>query len=155
MREIPMIDFEGDSFHTHEQAVALIATFYKASYRKLLGLVRKRFRSLEAEDMVEELFVKILAQVDESADDPGALGSLMEKWITPAYVFSSLIYLCLDAVGSGPARWEDATDPQDGTEAAGGEDLGVDPANIDRLGNLLESEPPGLYPRTRTKSPPT
>ena len=143
-----MIDFEGDSFHTHEQAVALIATFYKASYRKLLGLVRKRFRSLEAEDMVEELFVKILAQVDESADDPGALGSLMEKWITPAYVFSSLIYLCLDAVGSGPARWEDATDPQDGAEAAGGEDLCVDPANIDRLGNLLESEPPGLYPRT-------
>jgi len=148
MREIPMIDFEGDSFHTHEQAVALIATFYKASYSKLLGLVRKRFRSLEAEDMVEELFVKILAQVDASADDPGALGSLMEKWITPAYVFSSLIYLCLDAVGSGPGRWEDATDPQDGAEAAGGEDLCVDPANIDRLGNLLESEPPGLYPHT-------
>ena len=31
---------------------------------------------------------------------------------------------------------------------AGGDDLGVHPADIDRLGNLLEYEPPGLYPQT-------
>ena len=30
---------------------------------------------------------------------------------------------------------------------ARGEDLGVDPAYADRRGNLLESEPPGLYPQ--------
>ena len=30
---------------------------------------------------------------------------------------------------------------------AGRDDLRVDPANIDRLGNLLEYEPPGLYPQ--------
>jgi hypothetical protein len=147
MGEIPMIDFERGSFHPHGQAVALIAAFYKASYSRLVGLVRKGFRSLDPEEMVEELFVKILAQVDASADDPEALGSLIEKWITPAYVFSSLINLCRDAVGSGPGSREDATDPQDDAEVARGEDLRVDPAYADRRGNLLESEPPDLYPQ--------
>jgi len=150
-----MIDFEGDSFHTHEQAVALIATFYKASYRKLLGLVRKRFRSLEAEDMVEELFVKILAQVDESADDPGALGSLMEKWITPAYVFSSLIYLCLDAVGSGPARWEDATDPQDGTRRRAARTSAWIPPTSTGSATFSSPSRQACTHAPRTKSPPT
>jgi hypothetical protein len=147
MREIPMIDLERGSFHTHGQAVALIAAFYKASYSRLVGLVRKGFRSLDPEEMVEELFVKILAQVDASADDPGALGSLIEKWITPAYVSSSLINLCRDAVGSEPGSRADATNPQNGAEVARGKDLRVDPAYADRRGNLLESEPLGLYPQ--------
>jgi hypothetical protein len=79
MREIPMIDLERGSFHTHGQAVALIAAFYKASYSRLVGLVRKGFRSLDPEEMVEELFVKILAQVDGSADDP-PIPRMVPKW---------------------------------------------------------------------------
>jgi hypothetical protein len=107
-----MTDFESGSLHTHGQAVALIATYYKASYSRLLGLVRKRFRSLDPEEMVQALFVKILDQVDAiSADDPEALGSLMDRWTTPGYTTRSLIHFCLDAVGSGPISREDATDP--------------------------------------------
>ena len=84
LKGIPMTDFESGSLHAHEQAVALIATYYKASYSRLLGLVRRRFRSLDPEDMVQALFVKILDQVDAiSADDPEALGSLMDRWTTP------------------------------------------------------------------------
>jgi hypothetical protein len=144
-----MTDIESGSLHTHGQAVALIATYYKASYSMLLGLVRKRFRSLDPEDMVQALFVKILDQLDAiSADDAEALGSLMERWTTPGYTSRALIHFCLDAVGSGPISREDATDPQEGAEVAAGEDLRVDPANIDRLGNLLGYEPPGLYPQT-------
>jgi hypothetical protein len=144
-----MTDTEPGSLHTHGQAIALIATYYKASYSMLLGLVRKRFRSLDPEDMVQALFVKILDQLDAiSADDAEALGSLMERWTTPGYTSRSLIHFCVDAVGSGPISREDATDPQEGAEGAAGEDLRVDPANIDRLGNLLGYEPPGLYPQT-------
>jgi len=79
MREIPMIDFEGDSFHTHEQAVALIATFYKASYRKLLGLVRKRFRSLKAEDMVEELSSRSWPRLTKARTIPEPLAHLWKS----------------------------------------------------------------------------
>jgi DNA-directed RNA polymerase specialized sigma24 family protein len=149
MGKMQMIDFDRGSFHMDGQAVALIATFYKASYSRLLGLVRKGFRSLDPEEMVQELFVKILDQVDSiSADDPEALGSLMEKWTTPGYTSRSLIHLCVDAVRAGRGGREDATDPQERAEVAGGDDLGVHPADIDRLGNLLEYEPPGLYPQT-------
>jgi len=144
-----MTDFESGSLPSHGQAVALVATYYKASYSRLLGLVRRGFRSLDPEDMVQALFVRILDQVDAiSADDPDALGSLMARWTTHGYTSRSLIHLCLDAVGAGPGSREDATDPQEGADVAGGEDLRVDPANIDRLGNLLEYEPPGLYPQT-------
>jgi hypothetical protein len=154
MGEMPMIDFERGSSHTHGQAVALIATFYKASYSRLLGLVRKGFRSLDPEEMVQELFVKILDQVDSiSADDPEALGSLIEKWTTPSYTSRSLIHLCLDAVRSGPGSREDAIDLQERAEVAGGDDLRVHPANIDRLGNLIEYEPPGLYPQIPDQVP--
>lgn len=144
----PGSDSEPGSPRTHDEAVALIGIYYKASYSRLVGLVRKGFRSLDAEEMVQELFVKVLDHVDSSADDPGALGSLVAKWTTPAYVSRCLIHLCVDTVGSGPRRWVSATDPQEGAEVAGGEDLHVDPANIDRLGNLLEYEGPDVYPRT-------
>jgi hypothetical protein len=142
-------DFEPGFPQTHKQAVALIATYYKASYRRLLGLVRKRFRSLDPEEMVQALFVKILDQVDSiSAEDPEALGSLMVMWTAPGYTSRSLLNLCLDAVSSGPRSREDATDPQEGAEAGGGDDLVVDSADVDRLGNVLEYQPPGLYPHS-------
>jgi hypothetical protein len=64
---IPMTDFESGSLHTHGQAVALIATYYKASYSRLLGLVRKRFRSLDPEEMVQALFVMIRTRLTRSA----------------------------------------------------------------------------------------
>jgi DNA-directed RNA polymerase specialized sigma24 family protein len=154
MGEMPMINFERGSSHTHGQAIALIATFYKASYSRLLALVRKGFRSLEPEEMVQELFVKILDQVDSiSANDPEAMASLIEKWTTPGYTSRSLIHLCLDAVRSGPGSREDATDPQERAEVAGGDDLRMHPAYIDRLGNLLEYEPPGLYPQSPDQVP--
>jgi hypothetical protein len=141
-----MINFERGALQTHGQAVALIATIYKASYSWLVVLVRKGFRSLEPEDMVEELFLKVLDQVDASADDPEALGLLMEKWTTPAYTSRALINLCLDAVSSGRSMREHATDPQE-AEASCSEDLRLDPTDADRLGNIRESEPPGGYPQ--------
>ena len=99
--------------------------------------------------MVQELFLKILDHLDSiSADDPEALGLLIEKWTTPDYISRSLINLCLDAVRSGPSRREDATDPQEGAGRLGGDDLMAHAAGtMDRRGNLLEYEPPGLYPQ--------
>ena len=153
LRGISMTDFErGSDFkpgspQTHTQAVALIATYYKASYRRLLGLVRKRFRSLDPEEMVQALFVKILDEVDSiSTDDPEALGSLMVRWTAPGYTSRSLINLCRDAVGTERCSREHPTDPQEG--AGVGDDLRVDPADIDRLGNVLEYQPPGLFPHS-------
>ena len=62
-----MTDSERGSCLRRGQAVALIATFYQANYSRLVGLVRKGFRSLDPDDLVQELFVKVLDQVDESA----------------------------------------------------------------------------------------
>jgi DNA-directed RNA polymerase specialized sigma24 family protein len=145
---ISMTDFEPGSPRTHDEAVALIGTYYKASYSRLVSLVRKGFRSLDAEETVQELFVKVLDQVDSSRDDPGAMGSLVARWTAHAFVSRSLIHLCIDTVGSGAHRWVSAADPQEGAEVAGGGDLDVDPAYIDRRGNLLASEPQALYPQT-------
>jgi DNA-directed RNA polymerase specialized sigma24 family protein len=143
-----MTDFEPGPPHTHGEAAAIIGTFYKASYNRLLGLVRTRFRSLEPDEMVQELFLKILDHLDSiSADDPEALGLLIERWTTPDYISRSLINLCLDVVRPGPSRREDATDPQEGAGPLGGDDLMAHAATIDRRGNLLEYEPPGLYPQ--------
>ena len=144
----PRSDFESGSPRTHAEAVALIGAYYKASYSRLVSLVRKGFRSLDAEETVQELFVKVLDQVDSSRDDPGAMGSLVARWTAPAFVSRALIHLCIDAVGSGAHRWVSAADPQEGAEVACGEHLHVDPANIDRLGNLLEYERPDVYPQT-------
>jgi DNA-directed RNA polymerase specialized sigma24 family protein len=116
-----MTDFETGPPETHREAAALIGTFYKASYNRLLGLVRTRFRSLEPEEMVQELFLKILDHLDLiSADDPEAV-SLIERWTRPDYASRSLINLCLDVVRSGPSNREDATDPLVGAELAGGD----------------------------------
>jgi DNA-directed RNA polymerase specialized sigma24 family protein len=143
-----MNDYEPGPPHTHGEAAAIIGTFYKASYNRLLGLVRTRFRSLEPDEMVQELFLKILEHLDSiSADDPEALGSFIERWTTPDYISRSLINLCLDVVRSGPSRREDATDPQEGAGPLGGDDLMAHAATMDRRGNLLEYEPPGLYPQ--------
>jgi DNA-directed RNA polymerase specialized sigma24 family protein len=142
-----MTDFETGPPETHREAAALIGTFYKASYNRLLGLVRTRFRSLEPEEMVQELFLKILDHLDLiSADDPEAV-SLIERWTRPDYASRSLINLCLDVVRSGPSNREDATDPLVGAELTGGDHLRADPTNTDRLSNFLEHEPPGLYPQ--------
>jgi DNA-directed RNA polymerase specialized sigma24 family protein len=143
-----MTDFEPSPRHTHGEAAALIGTFYKASYNKLLGLVRTRFRSLEPEEMVQELFLKILDHLDSiSSDNPEAIGSLIERWTKPDYTSRSLINLCLDAIRPRPSSREDATDPQQAAELLGGDDLLAHAASTDRRGNLLEYEPPGLYPQ--------
>ena len=102
-----MTDSERGSFLTRGQAVALIATFYKANYSRLVGLVRKGFRSLDPDDLVQELFVKVLDQVDAiSAQDPEALGSLVVRWTSPAYTSRALSNLCLDIAGSDGASGE-------------------------------------------------
>jgi DNA-directed RNA polymerase specialized sigma24 family protein len=143
-----MTDSERGSFLTRGQAVALIATFYQANYSRLVGLVRKGFRSLDPDDLVQELFVKVLDQVDAiSAEDPEALGSLVVRWTSPAYTSRALSNLCLDTAGS---RWSirgDAIHTQEGAELSGVEDLCVNPAAANRLGNILESEPPGSHPQ--------
>ena len=119
-----MTDSERGSFLRHGQAVALIATFYKANYSRLVGLVRKGFRSLDPDDLVQELFVKVLDQVDAiSAQDPEALGSLVVRWTSPAYTSRALSNLCLDTAGS---RWSirgDAIHTQEGAGFSGGDDL--------------------------------
>lgn len=130
-----MTDSERGSFHTHGQAVALIATFYKANYSRLVGLVRKGFRSLDPDDLVQELFVKVLDQVDAiSAQDPEALGSLVVRWTSPAYTSRALSNLCLDTAGS---RWSirgDAIHTQEGAEPPG-----LDPQIPDQVAAHLDS----------------
>jgi hypothetical protein len=126
-------------------AVGLVAAYYKANYSRFLRLVRARFSSLEPDEMVQELFAKILDDLAAVApDDLAQLTEAVVRWTGAGYAARSLVNLCLDSIQSTARRVQA---PRATGSAGAVDESDIDPVATDRLGNLLSAEPPTLEPR--------
>ena len=110
-----MIDFDRGSFHLHGQAVALIATFYKASYSRLLASSGKDFDPWTPKRWSRSSSSRFWTRLTRSVRTiPKPWDHSWRSGQRPVTRHAPLIHLCVDTVRAGRAGREDATDPRRG-----------------------------------------
>lgn len=91
-----------------QDAHALAGAYYSANYGRLARLVGSRYPSLDPEDVVQDLFNKILDDLESCSS--AELPDRVERWTSNAFVSRALLNAALDLVRGRVRTREDVTD---------------------------------------------